>query len=69
MTNHANLDNLIIWKKWQYLPLFWKSFVELILAQKKNFFMAGVGIEPALPGFWTLNLTYPILTYTYRNAP
>ena len=68
MTNNVNLDSLIIWKKWQYLLLFWKSIVKLILVPK-NFFMAGAGIEPALPGFGTLNLTYPIQTYTYRNAP
>ena len=36
MTNYVNLDSLIIWKKWQNLPLFWKSFVELIF-DKKNF--------------------------------
>ena len=68
MTNNVNLDSLIIWKKWQNLLLFWKSIVKLILVPK-NFFMAGAGIEPALPGFGTFNLTYPILTYTYRNAP
>lgn len=68
LTNNVNLDSFILWKKLQYLLLFWKSIVKLILVPK-NFFMAGAEIEPVLLGFGTLNLTYPILTYTYRSAP
>ena len=67
MTNNVNLESLIIWKKWQNLLLFWKSIVKLILVPK-NFFMAGVGIEPAIPGFddFKPNLSYPNLYLTER---
>ena len=68
MTNHVNLFNFVFSKKWQNLLLFWKSMVELVLA-KKTFLWLMWELNRRYLGLRILNLTYPILTYTYRSAP